>query len=297
MNVHHLELFYYVAKCEGIMAACRQIPYGIQQPAVSSQIALLEKTLDTLLFHRRPFKLTPPGAALYQEIAPFFSRLPKLEEMVRGTLTQEIRLAGPTEVLRDHLPAVLSEMRRRYPGLRLILHEADQMQAESLIARGETDLAVTIQEETPPHGLKRETLVALPMVLLARKEDKFTSAEQILKKRSTLSLPLIALPPQERLPRLFKDYLRKKRQTWPVSLEVSSNELVLLYVRYGLGIGLSARSNAGLTDPALQEFLIPGAPKLPIGLIWRGKPTPLMEAFMEQLRLRARAFFEGTRQQ
>jgi hypothetical protein len=27
LNVHQLELFYYVARCEGIVAACRQIPY------------------------------------------------------------------------------------------------------------------------------------------------------------------------------------------------------------------------------------------------------------------------------
>ena len=39
MNIHHLELFYFVAKHGGIAAAVRNIPYGIQQPAVSGQIA------------------------------------------------------------------------------------------------------------------------------------------------------------------------------------------------------------------------------------------------------------------
>jgi len=39
MNIHHLELFYYVAKHGGIAAAVRKMPYGIQQPAVSGQIA------------------------------------------------------------------------------------------------------------------------------------------------------------------------------------------------------------------------------------------------------------------
>ena len=58
MNIHHLELFYYVAKHEGISNAVRKIPYGIQQPAVSAQIALLEERLDATLFHRRPFELT-----------------------------------------------------------------------------------------------------------------------------------------------------------------------------------------------------------------------------------------------
>ena len=47
MNIHHLELFYFVAKHGGIAAAVRNIPYGIQQPAVSGQIAKLEESLGT----------------------------------------------------------------------------------------------------------------------------------------------------------------------------------------------------------------------------------------------------------
>ena len=35
MNIHHLELFYYVARHKGIAGAVRNMPYGIQQPAVT----------------------------------------------------------------------------------------------------------------------------------------------------------------------------------------------------------------------------------------------------------------------
>lgn len=57
MNIHHLELFYYVARHGGISSAVRQMPYGIQQPAVSSQILQLEKDLGVKLFERQPFRL------------------------------------------------------------------------------------------------------------------------------------------------------------------------------------------------------------------------------------------------
>ena len=72
MNVHHLELFYYVAKHGGIMPAVRNIPYGIQQPAVSAQVAQLEEFLGVTLFQRRPFALTPPGEKLYAFVAAVF---------------------------------------------------------------------------------------------------------------------------------------------------------------------------------------------------------------------------------
>ena len=59
MNIHHLELFYFVAKYEGITSAVRKMPYGIQQPAVSGQILHLERDLGVKLFNRRPFAPTP----------------------------------------------------------------------------------------------------------------------------------------------------------------------------------------------------------------------------------------------
>ncbi len=54
MNIHHLEIFYYVARHGGITEAARNIPYGIQQPAVRGQVAQLEEFLGVALFHRRP---------------------------------------------------------------------------------------------------------------------------------------------------------------------------------------------------------------------------------------------------
>ena len=75
MNVHHLELFYYVAKHGGISAAVRAIPYGIQQPAVSGQMRQLEDGVGAKLFERSPFRLTPAGEQLFAHIQPFFENL------------------------------------------------------------------------------------------------------------------------------------------------------------------------------------------------------------------------------
>ncbi|MDB4730985.1 LysR family transcriptional regulator, partial [Akkermansiaceae bacterium] len=110
MNIHHLELFYYVAKFEGITAAVRKMPYGIQQPAVSGQILQLEEQLGVKLFNRRPFALTPSGDELYDFIYPFFSRLADVEERLRGEESRHLRLAASASTLRNHLPDVLEKL-------------------------------------------------------------------------------------------------------------------------------------------------------------------------------------------
>ena len=123
MNIHHLELFYYVARHGGITEAVRNIPYGIQQPAVSGQVAQLEEFLGVVLFQRRPFELTAAGDKLYKFIAPFFSNLDKMAAELQGGKTQHLRIGASAVVLREHLPSLFQDMRRKYPGLRVSLRE------------------------------------------------------------------------------------------------------------------------------------------------------------------------------
>ena len=94
MNIHHLELFHYVAKHEGIAGAVRNIPYGIQQPAVSAQVIQLEIGLGATLFQRRSFEFTPAGVELYDFIHPFFANLESMGEKIRGGVAQTIRIGA-----------------------------------------------------------------------------------------------------------------------------------------------------------------------------------------------------------
>src|SRR5947199_7075004 len=107
MNIHHLELFYYVARHGGITEAVRNIPYGIQQPAMSGQVIQLEEFLGVTLFQRRPFTLTSAGQELYCFIQPFFNNLNSVADKLRGGVSQQMRIGASEIVLRDYLPPVL----------------------------------------------------------------------------------------------------------------------------------------------------------------------------------------------
>src|SRR6478735_1849988 len=95
MNIHHLELFYYVARHGGVSAAARRIPYGIQQPAISAQVIQLEDDLGTPLFHRRPFQLTKSGEELFRFIEPFFGGLEQMGSKLRGGTEVRLRIGAP----------------------------------------------------------------------------------------------------------------------------------------------------------------------------------------------------------
>ena len=97
MNIHHLELFYYVARHGGITEAVRNIPYGIQQPAVSGHLKALENTLNLKLFERSStgVHLTTAGQALLpkaQAILAASSEFRNRARDLQGKLTGKARV-------------------------------------------------------------------------------------------------------------------------------------------------------------------------------------------------------------
>ena len=286
MNVHHLELFYYVAKHGGIMPAVRNIPYGIQQPAVSAQVAQLEEFLGVTLFQRRPFALTPAGEKLYAFCAPFFSNLEKLAAEFQGGQARHFRIGASTIVLRDHLPQLLQGVHKKFHGLKVSLREGFPAQLEELLAKDEIDLGITMVERKPPTGFHSQVLMELPLVLLVEKKSSVKSAEE-LWARDKISESLICLPVSEALTKNFLARLAALDVEWFPTVEASSIDLIETYVANGLGIGLGVAVPKRSLPANVRALPLPDFPPALIGALWRGKSTPLLAAFLEMAQQRA----------
>jgi DNA-binding transcriptional LysR family regulator len=289
MNIHHLELFYYVARYGGIMEAVRNIPYGIQQPAVSGQVALLEENLGVTLFQRRPFALTPAGEKLYKFIQPFFFSLDKVATELQGGQVRHIRVGASTIVLRDHLPGLIQGVRKKFPGLRVSLREGHPAYLENLLQREEIDLAITLIEKKSARGVHSLVLLKMPLVLLVENGSPLTAAEQ-LWQRDRIDEPLICLPASEALSKNFLLQLSQRGVDWFPSIEASSVDLVETYVASGCGIGVSVAIPGKILSPKVRPLPLPDFLPVSMGALWRGKTTPLLKVFLEELQLRARRF-------
>ncbi len=280
-NLHHLELFYHVVKSGGITAATRSMPYGIQQPAVSGQISTLESELGVRLFQRRPFTTTPAGQELYDFIAPFFGRLPEIAERISGKASKHLRLAAPALVIRDHLPAVISSVRKRQPDLELTLVEASERKVFELLEREEVDLAISELEGSAPSGVNNEILISLPLVLLL--PPGLASPKADIRALAGKH-PLIRPASDSTVARLFAKGLAKLGLTWPSRMEVSDIELVNAYVAQGFGLGVSVRVPGMKFPKGVKVLDLPDFPKLVIAGLWRGKLHPLAAEVLGGLR-------------
>jgi DNA-binding transcriptional LysR family regulator len=288
MNIHHLELFYYVARHGGISEAVRHMPYGIQQPAMSSQVIQLEESLGLTLFQRRPFQLTPAGEELYQFIKPFFDNIEPMAEKLRsGGKFQHLRVGAAEIILRDHLPVPLQTLKKKFPALKVTLRSGYLPQLESWLQKKEIDFAVTLLEGKLPGGFNSMPLLKLPLGLLVHKASRLRAADE-LWQRDRIDEPLISLPANESIARAFQQGLARLGVDWFPAIEVSSLDVLEAYVTNGYGIGLAVIVPKMEPSASVRLLPLPEFPPVTIGALWQGKLTRITEAFLHELQGRAK---------
>ncbi len=286
LNIHHLELFYFVARHGGITEAVRHMPYGIQQPAVSGQIIALEESLGKPLFRRRPFQLTKAGEDLFQFVRPFFDNLEGVEASLRGDSGRLLRIAASSPVLKSHLPSILIGLRRQFHELRFTLHEAIQPEINELLRNREIDVAVTVLDELTDPDLQSEKLIDLSLILLAPAKSKIKSADD-LWRMDPITESLIGLPERQPLAKLFAKGLQARGIAWRVAIEVTTLDLIEVYVSQGFGYGLTVAIPGKKLPKGVRAIPLPGFGPVQIGVLWRGDLDPVLKALTQELRAAA----------
>ena len=132
-----------LAKCLNFTKAALNL--YIAQPALSQQIADLEKQLGTALFIRnsRSVALTPAGKILFDACPDMLVRLEKVHEQmlqaqagVRGSLR-----IGYLDCFRHMLPPVLNAFRAQYPDVSLEFYSGTLREQTDALFRGHIDVA------------------------------------------------------------------------------------------------------------------------------------------------------------
>jgi DNA-binding transcriptional LysR family regulator len=292
MNIHHLELFYYVARHGGISEAVRNMPYGIQQPAISGQILQLEEDLGVTLFQRRPFSLTPPGRELYDFIKPFFDNLAPMAEKLRGGVSQHLRIAASEIMVRDHLPRLLQELRKEFPKLKVSLREGYHPEVITWLQQLEVDVSIGLLGGKPPAGINAIPMFQMPLILLVPKNSKLKSAGE-LWQRDRIEERLITVPSNQPIRLAFEAGLAKRKVDWFGGIEVSSVEMVQTYVANGYGIGVTVDVPKTKYHPQVRPLTLEGFEPVTFGVLWQGRHNPLLDAFLKILEQAARESMAG----
>ena len=296
MNVHHLEIFYHVARHHGISAAVGKMPFSVQQPAISSQLKHLEDELATPLFVRRPFSLTDAGRTLFVAISPFFGQLDALKDEIRGLSCDRLRVGATGVIFSTYLLPLLEALRQTFPDFRLSMRDGTGAALAEGVMTGELDVAITSHGETSVRGINCRSLVSLPLQLIVPREWANEPWNELLATKQ-----IVSLPKTEPLVNTFATEMDRRGLPWDPGVEVHQINAVDAFVERGFGIGLSVavprlpkkERGIGKGDPLsgladdLPETLaaveLPGFPQVSVNLLTTGtsERRPVVKAFIE----------------
>lgn len=238
INYNHLWYFWMVAREGSIAAATGKL--GVTQPAVSSQIARLERSLGTKLFEKsgRGLALTPAGATLYAYADEIFAlareMLETLEHGGRRALRLSVGVAeGVPAVLTHRLLAPAMTLPRP---VRLEVRHAPLTRLTAEMAAREVDL-VLCTERLPagsavrarPHALGESGVVLLAEAAMAR--------ELVPGFPGSLDgVPFILPPTASSLRRIVDGWLQARGVAPTVVAEMDDWAESLLLARAGTGV-------------------------------------------------------------
>lgn len=214
----------------------------LSQPAVSLQLAALERELGVNLFQRqgRNLSLTVEGEVLFELAGPLMDELDGLDgefrNRLRGMSAGELNIAAGSSTILYFLPPLIEAFRDAHPQVQLKLHNVTGKDGLALIRSDEVDLAVGSMLDVPT-DLDYAPVQSFDPMLIAPLDHPLTAAHPLTLE--DLSPYGLILPPQRLTTyRLVDLVFQQRRVPYTVALEVGGWEIIKQYVAMGLGISI-----------------------------------------------------------
>ncbi|WP_066636081.1 LysR family transcriptional regulator [Desulfolucanica intricata] len=230
--MYHLRVFHSVARNLSYSKAGDEL--ALSQPAVSRQIAALEKGLGLELFskHGRRVVLTDAGRTLYD----YSNRIMNLLEQAGQVMAQyhdlergEINLGATLFTGSYILPLIIKDFQARLPNIKISIKLADESNLIRWILEGKLDLALTPEPKTKGN-LYMERYLEDKLVLVYPPEELNLNIDKLFNK-----YPLITGEKNSPTRNVIENHLSNNGVNPQNYFEISDDQVIKQMVITGLG--------------------------------------------------------------
>ena len=239
-NFDYYKVFYYVAKCQNISAAAKEL--YLSQPTVSYSIHNLEKELGCDLFIRtkKGVMLTPEGTMLYKHVAKACEHIFQAEEEVKAANHLEkgtVRIGASVLTLHHYLLPYLEQFRKEYPTIRLKISNLTTPSAIRALEGNFIDFAIVIMNSTKAADhLKIKELTRLHDIVVAGNKYDFLKEKEV-SLSELKQYPLICMEQGTSTRKYLDKIFRKSGTVLVPDIELATTDLIMPMVERNLGIG------------------------------------------------------------
>lgn len=273
VTIRQLEYLLALAEQENFGRAAEQC--FVTQPALSAQMAQLERTLGVQLVERgRKVSLTPAGEIVVTRARRILAELQDLRDAAAGfqsPLVGRIRLGILPAVAPHVLPPALPELRKRYPRLQLTVREASARELLAALHAGDLDAILTALGDDL--GAVEEWVVLEDRYLLLAPEGHALAKRRRLTPADLIEHEVLLTEDGHGLHPQAVEALRLRGEEAGHDLRGASLQTLIGMVARGQGvtlvpelaIGAELHSASGMT---LVRF-DPPEPTRTLALVWR----------------------------
>ena len=244
MNLHQLRFVHEAARRNlNLTETARAL--HTSQPGVSKAIRELEQELGVDLFVRhgkRLTRITEPGQQMLASVETILREVANLKRIgneYSGRDAGTLSIATTHTQARYFLPGPVTELRRRYPQVQVVLHQGVPEQVASMLKSEVADIGLAT-EALAAH----EDLVTLPcyewqhVLVVPRAHPLARESRPTLEQLAAETLVLYhpTVTGRTRIDQAFARAHLAPR----VALEAIDSDVIKTYVRLGLGIGIVA---------------------------------------------------------
>jgi DNA-binding transcriptional LysR family regulator len=291
MELRQLEYFVAVAEERNFTRAAERV--HVAQPAVSAQIARLERELGQRLLDRsrRETRLTAAGDAVLPHartalaaVANARLAIDELAQLVRGTVT-----LGTVTSHNVDIPALLADFHRAHPAVEITLSTDNSDALIDDVQSGALDAAiVSVGSGEVPSGLAVEVVTDEAIDAAVCLDDRWTGRTSI-RLAQLVERQLIALPRGTGIRAQLERACARAGLTARVAFEASTPVALAELAARGLGVAILPRS-VSRSHPGLAAIAITPELRGRLVFAWRssGPMSPAARVLVEMARRQLR---------
>lgn len=262
MNTEQLKYFIITAKHLNFSAAAKEL--YVTQPAISHQIAALEKELNTKLFTRttRHIQLTRSGELFLEDA----KRILDMEDLSRQRIQlantavdTTLRIAYLLEPCRSFLPRLLQQFHRQYPHVKLQLTRMVGKMLRESVETGQYDLYFSMEKDLNISPLSYRRLFTDRYHLICSPNHPCAGTNKIdFDKLATETFFMMTPDAGPFITREAQQILRENKITHSQIEYLPSMEEILFLVEAGVGISILPEKSQNFYQSSLVYIPLEG---------------------------------------
>jgi len=243
MNLNQLLTFYHAAQEMNFSRAAAGL--NVTQPAISTQIRLLEQELGVRLFARlgKRLVLTEPGEVLLGYAKKIFSLHHEAGEVMdqmrlvrRGTL----KLGSARTYARHILPPLLANYQNHYPQVNIVLMEGSSQDMTRSLRSLEVEVAL-VAYAGPVKQIKFDFFKSEELVVIVHPNHDLAFKDEVSLERLAQE-PFLMREKGSGTRRVVDELFKRHGSKARVVFETSNAEVIKEQVSRGVGVSILTRS-------------------------------------------------------